>query len=115
MKLSTAEILPSDSESATLVGRAWVPGDHAGPSPVALHAGSLFDLSRVVPTSSALLNAGNPVNLVRDAIARVASAAGPNRYQASGQRSAIVMLTTGARTEPIFSRHVTCRQCARAA
>ncbi len=70
MNLSTAEILPDESESATLVGRAWLPGEQGGPSPVALHAGSLFDLSRVVPTSSALLNAASPVKLVRDAIAR---------------------------------------------
>jgi len=70
MKLSAAEILPDDSESATLVGRAWVPGGKAGPSPVVLHAGSLYDLSSVVPTSSALLNVANPVQLVRDAIER---------------------------------------------
>ncbi|HUU73610.1 MAG TPA: fumarylacetoacetate hydrolase family protein [Burkholderiales bacterium] len=70
MKLSAAEILPGDSESATLVGRAWVPGGKAGPSPVVLHAGSLYDLSSVVPTSSALLNVANPVQLVRDAIER---------------------------------------------
>jgi fumarylacetoacetate (FAA) hydrolase family protein len=35
-----------------------------------LHAGSLYDLSRVAATSSALLNAANPLRLVRDAIAR---------------------------------------------
>ena len=70
MKLSSAEILPHDSESATLVGRAWLPGDQGGPSPVALRGGSLFDLSRVAPTSSALLNTADPVKLVRDAIAR---------------------------------------------
>jgi fumarylacetoacetate (FAA) hydrolase family protein len=70
MKLSTAAILPHDSESATLVGRAWLPGKMAGPGPVALHAGSVYDLSRVVPTSSALLNAANALKLVRDAISR---------------------------------------------
>ncbi len=70
MKLSSAEVLPHDSESATLVGRAWLPGDRGGPSPVAVRGGSLFDLSRVAPTSSALLNTADPVKLVRDAIAR---------------------------------------------
>ena len=70
MDLSIARTLPDDHESATLVGRAWVPGELAGPSPVVLHAGDVYDLSRVVPTSSALLNAANPLNLVRDAIAR---------------------------------------------
>ena len=70
MDLSIARTLPEDHESATLVGRAWVPGELAGPSPVVLHAGDVYDLSRVVPTSSALLNAANPLKLVGDAIAR---------------------------------------------
>ena len=70
MKLSSATVLPGDSEAATLVGRAWVPGKMGGPSPVVLHAGSLYDLSCVAATSSALLNAANPLRLVRDAIAR---------------------------------------------
>ncbi len=70
MNISTSEILPSDSESATLVGRAWVPGDHAGPSPVALRGDRVYDLSPVVPTSSALLNAADPLKLVRESIAR---------------------------------------------
>ncbi len=70
MKLSTASVLPQDKESATLVGRAWLPGQPGGPSPVALREGSLYDLSAVAATSSTLLNAANPVRLVRDAIAR---------------------------------------------
>jgi fumarylacetoacetate (FAA) hydrolase family protein len=70
MKLSSATVLPGDNEAATLVGRAWVPGKMGGPSPVVLHAGSLYDLSRVAATSSALLNGANPLRLVRDAIAR---------------------------------------------
>lgn len=70
MKLSVANILPYDFESATLVGRAWLPGQQAGPSPVVLREGNLYDLSRVVSTSSALINAADPLRLVRDAIAR---------------------------------------------
>jgi fumarylacetoacetate (FAA) hydrolase family protein len=70
MKLSTSIVLPQDKESATLIGRAWLPGHPGGPSPVVLREGSLYDLSAVAPTSSALLNAANPVRLVRDAIAR---------------------------------------------
>ena len=70
MKLSTSIVLPQDKESATLVGRAWLPGQPGGPSPVALREGSLYDLSAVAATCSALLNVANPVRLVRDAIAR---------------------------------------------
>jgi fumarylacetoacetate (FAA) hydrolase family protein len=70
MKISSSSVLPQDSEVATLVGRAWLPGRSGGPTPVALREGSLYDLSRVTATSSSLLNATNPLRLVRDAIAR---------------------------------------------
>lgn len=70
MKISSSSVLPQDSEVATLVGRAWLPGRSGGPTPVALREGSLYDLSRVTATSSSLLNAANPLRLVRDAIAR---------------------------------------------
>lgn len=70
MKTSSSSVLPQDSEVATLVGRAWLPGRLGGPTPVALREGSLYDLSRVTATSSSLLNAANPLRLVRDAIAR---------------------------------------------
>ena len=70
MKISSSSVLPQDSEVATLVGRAWLPGRAGGPTPVALREGSLYDLSRVTATSSSLLNATNPLRLVRDAIAR---------------------------------------------
>jgi len=70
MKISPASVLPQDSEVATLVGRAWLPGRSGGPTPIVLREGSLYDLSRVTATSASLLNAGNPLRLVRDAIAR---------------------------------------------
>jgi len=70
MKITSATVLPQDSEVATLVGRAWLPGRSGGPTPVALREGSLYDLSRVTATSSSLLNTTNPLRLVRDAIAR---------------------------------------------
>ena len=70
MKLKLESVLPQDKESATLVGRAWLPGEPGGPSPVALREGSLYDLSAVAVTSSTLLNCADPVRVVRDAIAR---------------------------------------------
>ena len=70
MKLKLDSVMPQDKESATLVGRAWLPGRPGGPSPVVLREGSLYDLSTVAATSSALLNCADPVRLVRDAIAR---------------------------------------------
>lgn len=68
MRLDVRSVLPEDAESATLVGRAWVPGRDGGPTPVTLHGDLVFDLSRVAPTSSWLLNSRNPAKLVREAI-----------------------------------------------
>jgi fumarylacetoacetate (FAA) hydrolase family protein len=69
MHLTAQTILPKDADAATLVGRAWVPGRDAGPSPVAIHNGRVYDLARAVPTSSQLVNAADPVRLVREALA----------------------------------------------
>jgi fumarylacetoacetate (FAA) hydrolase family protein len=70
MKLTPSSVLPEDVEVATLVGRAWLPGRAGGPSPVTLHAGKIYDLSALAPTCSALLNAADPLSLVRTALAR---------------------------------------------
>jgi fumarylacetoacetate (FAA) hydrolase family protein len=61
-------ILPVDADAATLIGRAWVPGRIGGPSPVVIHDGKVFDLAKVIPTSSQLINSVDPVKLVRDAL-----------------------------------------------
>jgi fumarylacetoacetate (FAA) hydrolase family protein len=45
--------LPTDWQRATLVGRVQRP---EGPSPVVIHRGRLFDVSRAAPTVSQLLN-----------------------------------------------------------
>src|SRR6266404_4993184 len=60
MDLSTAQILPTDAERATLIGRAWVPGRMGGPSPVVIAGGRVHDLARVAPTVSELLNSRDP-------------------------------------------------------
>jgi fumarylacetoacetate (FAA) hydrolase family protein len=65
--------LPEDSVSATLVGRAWVPGEGtrpAGPSVVAVREEGVFDLSETVPTMSGLLESADPAALVRKATGR---------------------------------------------
>src|SRR4249920_935173 len=60
--------LPHDAERATLIGRAWVPARVAGPSPVAIADGKVFDLSAVASTSSELVNSRDPVELVRSTL-----------------------------------------------
>jgi fumarylacetoacetate (FAA) hydrolase family protein len=59
--------LPEDRSRATLIGRAWVPGPLAGPSPVLIADGKAFDLTQVVATSAELINSDNPVALARGA------------------------------------------------
>ena len=56
MKLRPKDCLPEDAERATLVGRAWVPGDHPGPSPVIIRGADVVDISDTFPTMSELLN-----------------------------------------------------------
>ncbi|MGH8767483.1 MAG: fumarylacetoacetate hydrolase, partial [Burkholderiales bacterium] len=68
MDLSAAQILPADAERATLIGRAWVPGRVAGPSPVVIAGGRVYDQARVVPTVSELLNSRDPVKLARESV-----------------------------------------------
>ncbi len=68
MDLSAAKILPVDAERATLIGRAWVPGRVGGPSPVVIAGGRAYDLARVVPTVSELLNSRDPVNIAREGV-----------------------------------------------
>jgi fumarylacetoacetate (FAA) hydrolase family protein len=68
LALDQRTALPDDHERATLVGRAWVPGPLAGPSPVLISKGQVFDLSQVVPTSADLINSEDPVALARSAL-----------------------------------------------
>jgi fumarylacetoacetate (FAA) hydrolase family protein len=53
-------LLPEDEFTGTLMGRAWVPkqltGSVAGPSPILLTGEGVFDLSKIAPTCSDLLN-----------------------------------------------------------
>jgi fumarylacetoacetate (FAA) hydrolase family protein len=68
MELSAEKILPADAERATLIGRAWVPGPREGPSPVVIAGGWVYDLARVLPTVSELLNSRDPVKVARESV-----------------------------------------------
>jgi fumarylacetoacetate (FAA) hydrolase family protein len=65
LRLDPVGALPHDADRALLIGRAWVPNDIAGPSPVAITHGQVYDLSGIAATSAQLLNAADPVGLVR--------------------------------------------------
>lgn len=63
--LTPAGALPADTSAGTLIGRAWLPGAVPGPGVVALRDDGVFDISRVAPTITDLLNADDPVALAR--------------------------------------------------
>ncbi len=66
LTLDAKTSLPRDAGSATLVGRAWLPGGkHPGPSVVAVRAGQVFDITSAAPTMTELVNASDPVKLAR--------------------------------------------------
>jgi fumarylacetoacetate (FAA) hydrolase family protein len=65
-QLTDAQALPVDADSATLIGRAWLPAAD-GPAVVVVKEGSIYDLSQVAVTASGLLNLDDPVAAVRRA------------------------------------------------
>lgn len=70
MKLSTDLIAPEDYASATLVGRAFIPGKIGGPSPIAIHDGAVVELAHLVPTCADLINLPRPASAVAEAAKR---------------------------------------------
>ena len=63
--LDPDRILPGDSAWATLIGRVWRPGDIPGPAVAAIRGGDVYDVSRLAPTVSELLNIDDPVAALR--------------------------------------------------
>ncbi|EPJ97782.1 fumarylacetoacetate hydrolase family protein [Pseudomonas sp. CFII68] len=63
--LNPENTLPVDGVAGTLIGRAWVPGRIAGPSPIALRSDGVFDLSDRFATLSDLLETESPLAAVR--------------------------------------------------
>ncbi|MFJ4131495.1 fumarylacetoacetate hydrolase family protein [Pseudomonas cyclaminis] len=67
VKLTPENTLPVDGLTGTLIGRAWIPGAIAGPSPVVLREDGVFDLSDDFATISELLEQVSPLSAVRQA------------------------------------------------
>jgi fumarylacetoacetate (FAA) hydrolase family protein len=65
LKLTRQNTLPVDGVAGTLIGRAWVPGAIAGPSPIVIRHEGVFDLSDSFSTMSDLLEHRSPVSAVR--------------------------------------------------
>ncbi len=67
LSLDPSEILPEDGLAGSFVGRAWVPADPPGPSPVLVADDGVYDLSRTWPTLAGLLAAPAPAAAAREA------------------------------------------------
>lgn len=67
LRLDPSECLPVDGLAGTLVGRAWVPGNPAGPAIVVATSDGVFDISRSAATTTSLFNNADPVGAVRKA------------------------------------------------
>jgi len=61
----TSNLLPDDSFTGTLIGRAWLPGAIAGPAVVAIREDGVYDLSSIAATVSTLLERDEPAMLVQ--------------------------------------------------
>jgi fumarylacetoacetate (FAA) hydrolase family protein len=65
--IDSRDCLPADGTTGLLVGRAWLPGAVPGPGVVVVGADGVYDISRRVPTLATLLDADDPLRVVRDA------------------------------------------------
>ncbi|WP_133013260.1 fumarylacetoacetate hydrolase family protein [Marinomonas flavescens] len=61
-RLTRKNTLPADAFQSTLIGRAWVPGNHSGPSLVTIRDDNVFDLSAHFSTLSEFLESDNPLD-----------------------------------------------------
>lgn len=66
MEIQTEETLPKDQERACLVGRAWIPGNPGGPSPIWINQVKVYDLSPHFPTISDLLEVDDPARKIHE-------------------------------------------------
>ncbi|MFJ4144961.1 fumarylacetoacetate hydrolase family protein [Pseudomonas sp. NPDC089734] len=89
ISLTPENTLPVDTPSATLIGRAWIPGPTAGPAPVVLRSDGVFDLSRHFATISDLLELNDPLQ---------ALAHSPGTFIASVEE---LLGNTGAHCDPL--------------
>ena len=65
MQLKAEDTLPEDNNFACLIGRAWIPGDPGGPSPVWIEDKKVYDFAIQSPTIAQLLEMEDPAKTVR--------------------------------------------------
>ncbi|MGK2907895.1 MAG: fumarylacetoacetate hydrolase family protein [Desulfuromonadales bacterium] len=64
---NASTVLPADAANATLIGRAWVPGNPPGPSVVLVRDADVIDITSKFLTVSGLLESDQLVQTVRNA------------------------------------------------
>ncbi|WP_338560529.1 fumarylacetoacetate hydrolase family protein [Acinetobacter sp. KS-LM10] len=62
--LTSTNSLPLDGTEGCLIGRAWIPNNIAGPSPVLLKGNQVFDISSQFSTISELLEIDQPAQVL---------------------------------------------------
>ncbi|MCW5627173.1 MAG: fumarylacetoacetate hydrolase, partial [Burkholderiales bacterium] len=69
MQLTAEFVLPDDAARALLLGRAWIPGPLAGPSPIVVRDGVAYDVSHVAATAADILALDDVAGRIRTALA----------------------------------------------
>ena len=69
MQLTSEFVLPDDAARALLLGRAWIPGPLAGPSPIVVRDGVAYDLSHVAATVADIVALDDVAGRIRAALA----------------------------------------------
>ena len=64
--LNTANSLPNDMDQGCFIGRAWIPNENSGPSPIILKGNQVYDISRQFSTISDLLEQDQPFKILQE-------------------------------------------------
>ncbi|CAI3127347.1 hypothetical protein MWMV8_MWMV8_00711 [Acinetobacter calcoaceticus] len=64
--LNSQNSLPDDATQGCLIGRAWIPNQIAGPSPIILKGDQVYDISEKFHTISQLLESSDPLKALSE-------------------------------------------------
>ncbi|MBF8340894.1 fumarylacetoacetate hydrolase family protein [Acinetobacter baumannii] len=64
--LNSQNSLPDDATQGCLIGRAWIPSQISGPSPIILRGNQVFDISEKFHTISELLESTDPLKALSE-------------------------------------------------
>lgn len=70
IRLTKKNTLPIDANQATLIGRAWVPGNPSGPSLIVIDEDNVIDISTHFATLSEFLETDNPLEHLKETLGK---------------------------------------------